>query len=291
MSQEVQKISRAAIAPSRHSGDRFSEQVARLSLRLPELALLVDTQADLDSLEAAIDQHPGRDQIRRSGAYHRAMSIVQKRLRTAEMFTFDRGGGVSPLAYGSGRALYFDREFGFFFCEPNLYTVSDGDVDLDLVVSTFFLFAPDAMTEKEAKKRIKAFLPIAGTIAGDVQRGHWPEDLVGHVAWPCEYAVKIMKFGYDDPGSDQHGRSTLECKDEFYSWFEAFRGKNNRWVFTPGEKDAMEDWSIQEFIENIPEGPVRRQYADFLKDMRCLQKSFLLMNDAKRETGTSKTRH
>lgn len=295
MTQEVStRIHSADVALSYRNGNRPSEHAARLALRLPEMMLQVNTITDLIRLEAAIDQHPGRDQIRRSGAYHRARAVAQKRLRTAELFAFDRGNGISPLAFGSGMSLYFDRRFGFFFCEPNLYRIGDDEVFADLALSTFLLFAPDTMTEKEAKKRIKDFMPIAETIAADIQRGHWPEDLIEHVTPPCEYIIKIMKFGYDevDPemSPDEDGNIALQYRDEFYAWFGAFRGRSNRWSFTPWEKDDLEAWAIQEFIENIPEGPVKRQYAGFLQDARHLQRDLFLMTDSQ-EVGASKTCH
>jgi hypothetical protein len=293
MSQEVIiRTHSPETALSYRNGNRPSEHYARLSLALPERMLQVNTQADLDRLEAEIDKLPGRAQIRSSGAYYRAQTIAQTRIRTAGIFAFDQSSSIKPLAFGSGMALYFDRRFGFFFCEPNLYRMGDDEISVNLAISTFLLFAPDAMTEKEAKKHIKEFMPIAKTIAEDIQRGHWPVELAGHVPQPCEYTVKIMKFGYDEVDAemspDKDGNIVLQYRDEFYAWYGGFRDHSNQWDFSPWEKDDREGWAVKEFAENIPEGPIKRQYVGFLKDIRHLQHGLSLVTD---QDAGSKTRH
>ncbi|MBU2759708.1 hypothetical protein [Acidithiobacillus sulfurivorans] len=291
MSQEVITRTPSTEADvSYRNGNRPSEQYARISLTLPEMARRVSTQADLDLLKARINQIPGHDQIRRSGAYHRAMAIAQTRIRTASLFGFDKVGGIKALAYGSGMALYFDRRFGFFFCEPNLYTMGDDNFSVTIAISTFILFAPDSMTEKEAKKRIKEFLPIGKALAEDIQRNYMSMDVFCDLKKPCEYMVKVMKFGYDEVdhemGTDENGDVAMRYQDEFYTWYGAFRDRRDQWSFSVWEKEELLSWSVHEFIDNISEGPIKRQYAGFLKDIQYLQRDLFLSHDQDTESRT-----
>ena len=279
MPQEVHIRKRSSEnALSIHGGDRPSEVYARFSLSLPERVLQVTTQEDLDQLEAEIDGVPGHAQIRQSGAYYRARAIAQTRIHTAQLFAFDRGSSIRPLVYGCGMSLFFDRDFGFFFCAPNVYTLGDHEI----LISTFFLFSADTETERQARKRLRDFMPTAKVIADDIQRRRTSVEDACEIVPRTEFIVKLMKFGYDeeDPsmGCDGDGNKFTQYRDIFYTWYIAYFNTRNRWVYEPCEKDehGLEGWAVKDFIHNIQNGPIKRRYAAFMADARHQQMGLIL---------------
>ncbi|MDX5935653.1 hypothetical protein [Acidithiobacillus thiooxidans] len=239
-----------------------TQEMAQYCLDVLQRLSVVLTQADFATIESEIEARPDRNQVRASGAYQRGRKFAIDRLSTVKMFCLDKGG-IQPLGFGFGKALYCDQEMGFFLCQ-NVFLEETDDEDAMTLSVQFVLF--DNESDKLPKdEQIARFHPMAHRLLTDLcQKYQSHKDCVGKMVHSV-YGLSLLdnivvsRVEGEPPVCALAVCAESEWEDDSLTIFEMAPTKATETCL------HMELYELTGFYEYLSE-PVRTDWTQWLQD-------------------------
>ncbi|MHB1750434.1 MAG: hypothetical protein ACYCR3_10005 [Acidithiobacillus sp.] len=219
-------------------------------------------------IEAEIDARRDRGFIRNSGAYFRGMKLAVSRISAADDFALDRGG-IEPLAFGQGKALYYDRQAGFFLCVPdiNRYLAESEDGEEIPAVNVtlhFMMFAGHGDSKAAGKRQMKDALPLFDAILKDVFYKYVLRETGSQIGGA--YDIALFKFDSVGAGKDpNYPEEDAPCRCR--SWLTGYKTKQGEVAVNEGRFDPFDGDMVEDFMECL-QGRICSKYKEWLDDWK-----------------------
>lgn len=253
---------------ARGTGGAFAQQSARYCLDLVPRLSAVRCRKDLADIEAEIDARRDRGFIRNSGAYFRGMKLAVLRISAADNLALDRGG-IEPLAFGQGKALYYDRQAGFFLCVPDIdrYLVENEDGEEIPAVNValhFLMFASHGDSKAAGKRQMKDALPLFDAILNDVFYKYVSREAGSQIMGV--YDISLFKF--DSVGAEKDPNFPEEdAPRRCRAWLTGYKTKPGDVAVNVGRFDPFDEYMVEDFKECL-QGRIYSKYNEWLDDWK-----------------------